>query len=154
MPTRFVFDFYGDQQVDRTLVALSNHAQDARPAWNAMADRFAVAERRQFSSEGGYGSGGWAPLSPAYAARKARAYPGKPILERTGKLVGSLTRRPFDVEDIHPSYMRLGTSVAYARYHQRGTEKMPARPPVALPETERREWVRILQRFIVTGTAT
>lgn len=154
MPTRFVFDFYGDAQVDRTLLALSAHAADARPAWNALADRFVRAERAQFGSEGAYASGVWAPLSPRYKARKEREYPGRPILERTGRLVGSLTRRPLDVEVITASTMRIGTSVPYAKFHQRGTDIMPRRRPVELPESERREWVRLIQRFIITGRPT
>jgi len=151
MPTRLTFDFYGDQQIDRTLTTLANHAQDARPAWRAMSRRFTTNNVRQFASEGAYASGGWAPLSPRYKAWKDRHYPGRKILARTGRLRRSLTRRPFGVEEIEPKYMRLGTDVPYAKYHQRGTEKMPRRRPVELPESERREWVKIMQRFIVTG---
>lgn len=153
MPTSFRFDFYGDQQVDRTLVGLTRNVSDARPAWLVLARRFTTNNVRQFASEGAYASGGWAPLSPRYAAWKARHYPGRKILARTGRLRRSLTRRPFGVERISADSMVLGTDVPYAVYHQRGTRFMPRRRPVELPESERREWVKVLQRFIVTGRA-
>ena len=156
MAVRFIFDFAGEAQVDRTLEGLTERALDARPAWAVIMRRLARAEGTQFRTEGAYASGGWAPLSPAYAARKARAYPGKPILERTGRLVRSLTSptAPDAIRRSEPHLMEFGTSVPYGRYHQTGTRFMPRRRPVELPETERVEVVKVLQRFIVTGTAS
>jgi phage gpG-like protein len=147
---RMSFDFYGDVQLDRTLERFAESVADATPAWEKMADRFVRVERRQFASEGAYGSGGWAPLSPRYAAWKAAHYPGKPILRRTDDLWRSLTTGPA-IRVITPSMMIVGSDVAYGRYHQRGGPKLPRRRPVEFPEAERREWVKILQRFIVTG---
>lgn len=150
-PVRISFNFYGDQQVDRVLDRIADNVENATPAFEAIADRFAAAEQQQFASQGGFGGGGWAPLSPAYAAWKASRYPGG-ILVRTGALKGSLTSRPFGVETISNKQAVFGTAVAYAGYHQSGTSKMPARPPVQLPESERAQWVKIMQRFIVTGS--
>jgi phage gpG-like protein len=152
MPISLSFDFYGDVQIDRTLERFSDAVEDARPAWEAIADRFAHVERRQFGTEGRHASGGWAPLSPRYAAWKARHYPGRPILVREGDLRASLTQRPFGVERIEPHDAWLGSDVAHGRYHQRG-QGVPRRRPIELTEQERRTWVKILQRFIVTGEA-
>jgi phage gpG-like protein len=152
MAVRMSFEFYGDVQLDRTLARFVNALEDARPAWEALADRFARTEARQFRTEGGF-SGGWAPLSQEYAAWKGRHYPGKPILEREGDLKRSLTRRPFGVEVIEPGFMLVGSDVEYGRWHQQGTDRMPRRRPVEFTEGERRTWVRLLQRFIVTGVA-
>lgn len=145
------FDFYGDVQLDRTLERVADNVEDATPAWEAMADRFVTVERRQFSSEGRYASGGWAPLSPRYAAWKARHYPGQKILQREGDLIRSLTERPFGVEVITPQKMWIGSSVEYGAYHQHGGPRLPRRRPVELTEGERRRWVKILQRFVMTG---
>lgn len=153
MPTTIRFEFFGEAQLNRTLERFALGAADASPAWNALADRFVALERRQFRSEGRAFSGGWSPLSPKYAAWKARHYPGKPILERTGELLRSLTERPLDVEVILPDRMVIGSAVTYGRYHQNGTPRMPQRRPVELSEAERREWVKVIQRFIVTGKA-
>lgn len=150
---RFTLAVEGDVQIDRTLTRFADNVGDAQPVWNALADRFVKVELRQFKTEGAYGSGGWPALSPAYAAWKSRAYPGKPILERGGDLKASLTRRPLGIEVIEPGYMVLGSGVDYLRYHQRG-DGVPQRRAVELPESERRYWVGLIQRFIVTGIAT
>lgn len=151
MAFRFTFSVYGEAQVDRTLARFADNVQDATPAWEALAVKFQRAERRQFATEGAYASGGWPALSPRYAAWKARHYPGKPILEREGHLKASLTERPFGVEVIEPGYMVLGSDVDYGAYHQRGGPNLPQRRPVELTEAQRRDWVRLIQRFIVTG---
>lgn len=151
MAVRFTFTVEGETQIDRTLARFADNVTDAVPLWDKLADRFASVERRQFDSEGAYGSGGWPALSPAYAAWKARAYPGKPILRRTDELYNSLTRRPFGVEVIEPGFMVVGSGIDYGRFHQAGDPPLPQRRPVELPESERRHWVRLIQRFIVTG---
>lgn len=155
MPTRISFDFFGEAQVNRTLERVALGAEDASPAWEAMAERFVAVERRHFRAEGGDKgtTGTWAPLSPKYAAWKARHYPGKPILRRTDELLRSLTVRPLDVEVILPDRMVIGSLVEYGRYHQAGTDRMPRRRPVDLSDAERREWVKVLQRFLITGQA-
>lgn len=92
--------------------------------------------RRTFDSEGAATGPRqrWAPLSPAYAARKAREYPGRKILERTGALRRSLvdggpgsrervTRRSVEVGP-------AGRNLRIAQYHQDGTSRMKARTPV------------------------
>lgn len=152
MPTRLSFSFYGDQQLDRTLERFELGAADARPAFDAMADSFARAELRQFRSEGGYGSGGWPALSPTYAAWKARHFPGQPILQRTGDLFESLTSRPFPIDVIEPQMAVFGSDVGYGVFHQEG-DGVPMRKPIDLPETLRRRWVKILQRWLMTGRA-
>lgn len=150
---RFTFTVEGETQIDRTLTRFHENASDASPLWDALANRFATVERRQFASEGAYGSGGWRALSPSYAAWKARHYPGKPILERSGDLKDSLTRRPFGIEAITPKSLTVGSGIDYGRFHQAGAGNLPQRRPVELPEAERRAWVRLIQRFIVTGKA-
>lgn len=151
MAVRFTFAVEGEVQIDRTLARFAENITDATEVWENLAARFARMERRQFDSEGAYGSGGWAALSPAYAAWKARAYPGKPILERTGDLKDSLTQRPFGVEVIEARAMAVGSGIDYGRFHQAGTSTMPRRRPVEFPESERRTWVKLIQKFIVTG---
>jgi phage gpG-like protein len=151
MALRMTFDFYGDVQLDRTLARFGDNIGDARPAWEKMADRFSRWEKRQFASEGRAGSGGWTPLSPRYAAWKARHFPGKGILVRTGELFRSLVERPFGVEHITEDQMTIGSDVAHGEFHQKG-DGVPQRRAVELVESERREWVKILQQHVVSGT--
>lgn len=154
MPTRMVFTFIGDPQIDRTLTRISAGARNAAPAFDAMGQSLLRAEQRQFGSEGGYGSGGWAPLSPAYAAAKRRRYGSRPILVRTGDLKASLTSRPFGIDVVEAQTAVFGTALSYAGFLQGGTPRMPARQPIQLPETIRQRWVKILQAFLLTGQAS
>lgn len=151
MGARISFEFYGDVQLDRTLERFEWGAQDASPAFEAIGDSLARAERNQFRTEGIYGSGGWDPLSPAYAAWKAKNYPGRPILQLSGDLMESLTVRPFGIDVVEAQFAVFGSGVEYGAFHQRGTDLMPRRRPVELPETLRRRWIAILQRWLVHG---
>lgn len=151
MPTTITFTFFGEAQLSRTLARSLEAVDDLRPVWEVLAERFVALELRQFATEGKYGSGGWAPLSPRYAEWKARHYPGKTILRRTDDLWKSLTHRPLGIEVIEPHFAVFGSAVEYGRYHQEGGPNLPRRRPVEFPESERREWVKVLQRFIVTG---
>lgn len=153
MPVRITFSFYGDVQIDRTLAGLEFRGEDASPAWEWMGDDFTKSEARQFRSQGAYASGGWPPLSPQYARWKARHYPGKTILRRTDELFRSLTVGPA-IRIIEPEFAVFGSEVDYGRYHQEGSGSLPRRRPVELTENRRREWVRALQRFLVTGRVT
>ncbi len=148
---RFTLDLLGEKQIDRTLLRFADNLKDASDLWDDLANRFANVEQRQFSSEGSYGSGGWPELSPVYGAWKGRHYPGAKILHRTGELEESLTQRPFGIERIEPGSMTLGSGVQHGLYHQAGGPNLPQRRPVELPEGERRTWVRLIQRYIVTG---
>lgn len=150
---RFTLSIEGDVQIDRTLARFAENLGDARPLWNVLADRFVRMEVRQFSSEGSYGSGGWPALSPRYAAWKAKAYPGKTILRRTDDLYNSLTRRPLGIEILEHRSMTIGSGVEHLRYHQLG-DGVPQRRAVELPEGERRYWMGLIQRFVVTGVTT
>lgn len=152
MPTRIQFSFLGEDTIDRRLERFELGAQNAAPAFDKMGNSLVLAEQKQFKSEGGYGSAGWAPLSAAYAARKRREVGNKPILVYSGTLKKGLTHRPFPVEAVEAQFAVFGTDLDYALYHQHGTPRMPARPVISLPESVRQQWVKILQRWLVTGS--
>lgn len=90
---------------------------------------FEAEERRQFDAEGGGPRGGWAALSPAYAAWKQQNYPGKTILRRTDALYEALTSSSsvFAERVMGGEEFNFGTrGVEYASVHQVGEN---ARPP-------------------------
>jgi phage gpG-like protein len=151
VPTLLKLEFWGEAQVSRTIRRVGENVEDLRPAYDAIADLVVAENRRNFDTEGGHASGGWAPLSPKYAAWKARHYPGKPILELTGDLRDDLTERPMGVEVIEPQTIRLGSTLRYGGYHQAGSGILPRRRPVEFTEAARRDMTKILQRFIITG---
>lgn len=155
MAFRITFDVLGEVVLDRTIDRAADHVEDFRPVWEVYRGRFLEAERRQFASEGAYGSGGWAPLSPRYAAWKARHFPGQPIMRRTDDLFHSLTDADGPaIAIMEPSYAIFGSDVLYGVHHQRGDPPVPRRRVLELPESERRAWVKIAQRYIVTGDAS
>ncbi len=147
----FEINILGELQVARMLEGVKYRTSDLRPVWAAIADDFLQIEARQFATEGGLGRP-WPPLSPAYAAWKAKHYPGAPILVRTGRLRASLTSRGGDhVEAIEPQMLKIGTAVPYARFHQTGTKRMPPRPPIVIPEEAKDRWVRLIQAYLQGG---
>ncbi len=121
-----------------------------RPAFREIAESFKGIMRKQFATEGSYGSGGWAPLSPTYEEWKSLNFPGKKILEATGLLKDSLTgENDYFVEEMTKDSLLLGTQIDYAKYHQRGTDWMPKRALIQLTEADKTGWIKILQKFAV-----
>lgn len=78
----------------------------------------------------------WPPLDPKYAAWKRKKFPGMPILQRTRRLVESLTGGPEGIWAAHPRTLEYGTMVPYFEAHQEGFQSLPQRMPlVLLPDT-------------------
>jgi phage gpG-like protein len=152
MLMRLSVDVFGDVQLDRRLLRFEEHAGDLSPVFEALADDFLDLEGRQFASEGGFASGGWAPLAPSTVRRRGTAHP---ILTDSGDLRASLTQRDGkgSVRRISDDEMFVGTDVDYAQYHQTGTRRMPRRRPVELRNADRQRWVKAMQRFLTTGEA-
>lgn len=66
-------------------------------------------------------TGEWAGLSPEYAKRKEKKYPGALILQASGALYDSLVSESgHTVKELTPSSMRFGTDLPYARYLHEG----------------------------------
>jgi phage gpG-like protein len=147
---RFTFEVDGVEQISRGFSRFADGVRDLSPAWNDIAKDFHDVEAKQFESEGSSGSGGWRPLSPRYAAWKARHYPSRGILVRTGTLRGSLTgKNEGYIERKAPLELTLGTAVSYAAAHQRGTRRMPRRPIIELNEGDKRRWSKFVQATLV-----
>ncbi len=144
-------DVAGDVQLARSFSRFADDVKDLSDAFREIAKDFhEVVERKQFESEGSYGSGGWAALSPDYAEQKARDFPGRPLLVRTGLMKESLLgENPWSIEDIQPLQMKVGTKLEYAIYHQKKTSKMPARPVIDLTEEDKRRFTHIIHKSLV-----
>jgi len=123
----------GQERLRQAFTKLAASIQDYSPAWDPITGIFQQAMRGQFASEGARGGKKWAPLSRGYARWKERIAPGRPILTLTGDLVLSLIRQTGDtIHEEQPLSLSLGTRLPYAKFHQRGTKRMPARPPIVL----------------------
>jgi phage gpG-like protein len=116
----------GLEETKQHLRGLAVHLASFWPeVWDEVSASISVEEALWFES---HGDGSWTPLSPAYAAYKSVVLPGQPILVASGELRSSLTDPAQLVLEITPDALFLGSRVSYARYHQEGTENMPARP--------------------------
>jgi len=140
--------------VARTLGLTVTRLTNMRPVFDDIATDFMAGEDALFGFQGAAGEHGkWAPVDPTYAAAKKAAGFGSKILVRTGDLRKSLTKRGGDnIRRIGRQRMEVGTRVKYAKFHQRGTRRMPAREPIRVTDNQKRFWVRLIQKFlIVTG---
>lgn len=115
--------------------------------WKWVAAEFQKIEREQFSSEGGSGQAGkWKGLSSPYKEIKAKKWGQQPILQASGRLYKSLTSSGGDaVYEESNLELTLGSSVPYAKYHQRGTRKMPSRPPISLTDENKKQLLKPIQ---------
>ena len=142
---------YGLDSTETWLQGLSSRAANLQPIWPTIETIFWKWEREQFEGEGAL-SGGWPPLSQKYAEWKARHYPGRRILELRGYLKESMTGRGrYTVLDEAPQHLVIGTSVPYARKHQTGRGRVPARPFLVVPRREVQEFSVALAQYLVLG---
>lgn len=137
---------------DKASFALSRFTdgiKDWTPFWRGyFAPQFFADVQANFGAGGAYSEdGGWKPLTPLYAARKARTHPGRPIMVRDGDLKTSLLWRGSlysetggsigykGVARFTPESAELGSSVPYALAHQRGvpSRNLPRRRILFLP---------------------
>lgn len=150
------FEVYGVKELDRALGVMAANVKDLRAVWPRIRQDFIEGQREQFETEGDASGGRWPALSPAYKAWKDIHYPGKPILQRTGRLFDSLTRTG-DADAIYePGLLGLtmGSKVRYGGYHMVGTDIMPPRPPIRLTSGQAHRWVQYIQEHIVNTGQT
>ena len=84
---------------------------------------------QQFRSQQDSSGAAWAPLAASTIARKRHSR----ILYETGALEASLAGNTGDsVRAVSHRGLLFGTQVEYAGFHQEGTSRMPARPPVGM----------------------
>ena len=152
MPVSLYFSVWGEEEINRELLRFDQRSLDALPAFEGIGNQMRESIEKNFESEGRTGSGGWAPLKESTILEKARRNLDLRILHATltmrNELVGegeqwtagpqSLTFVPSD-------------DIFYGEFHMKGTVNMPQRKPVDFTALERTNWVKDLQRFIVTG---
>lgn len=150
---KFTGSVEGEVQLLRSFERFTEGVTNLEPAFEEVGIDVREILVEQFAHEGN----GWAPLTPAYAARKRRLYGDKPILRATDRMFLSLTNKGAEgnITDIHPMEASYGTSVKskggfpYPRAHQRGAGNLPQRKIFALTEANKRRITRTMQRYVV-----
>lgn len=131
---RLTVDIQGEAKLDYAIGAIADGIDDWREVWPEVELVFYRAVLGQFRTEGQRGGEVWRPLSNPYKKWKELKYPGQPILVLTGRLRRSLmaTGSNESIRDAQAQSLTLGTVTPYAKFHQTGTRKMAARPPLVL----------------------
>lgn len=105
-------------------------------------------ERRLYLEQRDADGNSWAPLAESTIQRKEHAA----ILVDSGRMYESLTT-PDGTQDTiwqtGKTWLRFGTSVPYAHFHQTGTKRMPARPHVGVDQLAADMIARILGEAVV-----
>lgn len=148
---RITLEVDGVAEFDRTFKRMDAQFDDLTPIWDDVRNAFWEIEKEQFASEGAAGRyGKWQKLSDRYEAQKQKQYPGKPILERTGKLKSSLTGQTSDtVYQKDKKNMAVGTSLKYAGFHHRGAGKLPKRAIIAFSGKQKNYLQKEIQKGLV-----
>lgn len=127
MATRLRVESRDITRLRRRIDRMRERANDLIPAWEVVADWLSEQQRIQFDTEGARWGRPWTPLAESTLAGKLRRGEPPDILVRASVLERSLAIRTLSIERLSPRTMVLGTRVPYARFHQRGTSRMPAR---------------------------
>lgn len=113
-----------DSGAYKKIAAAARRGSDFGPIFERMADEIAARNKINFNSNGSM-VGGWKPLKPKSIRDKARSgYGNRPPMIRSGKLYRSVTKRPFDIEQIGRTKMVIGTGLKYAAPHFYGAPKI------------------------------
>jgi phage gpG-like protein len=135
----------GVTQLSRNLLILASRVKDWTPAFEATAYELKnLFSGEVFDTEGSVIEESWAPLSKAYAYRKAQKYPGKGILEATGKM-----RNGF-MTLWRPDMAAVWNEVEYFKYHQSNqprTSNLPRRVMMKLAGAQREMVVKIFHTY-------
>lgn len=126
---------------------MGDRAADATPALQDIVASLYQAEVKQFDSQGSYGGEPWEAIQQRTIDRKTAHGHDPRILHETLRLRRSLTGKGGEnVAHVTGSSIVFDTTVDYAKY-LRDKRPLLGSPP----ESDRRAWVKQLQRFIVTG---
>lgn len=152
---RIDIELSGIDDIRRRLQGMRARSQNLIPAWQAFATWWSRENRDHWRSRGTRWGTPWKPLAASTLAEKARAgYPLAPLV-RTGALRRDMTLRPLGFESFSQQGLALGTRVPYARFHQRGTKHMPARPIVNAAQVDAENAAgAAVKNWIVNGTAS
>lgn len=116
----------------------------------AASDVYMESERLRYA-EASHGDGTWQELadSTIKAREEEGETPPMPILHKTGDMEASMGRgHPNHVLEITDSGIIEGTADPKARFHQDGSERMPARPILVAPTGDT---LAAMKEKIVTG---
>lgn len=136
----------GQAGAQRALDELGRNLSDLSPAWRAMLADWKSSQKKLFDSEGSSAGVRWAPLSPRYAAWKAKRFPGRGMLQMSGGLEAAAEGRGSGfTQQIAPLTLRFAITHRLAAIHQGARAR---RQVTAFSKNDERRWHRILVEFV------
>jgi len=128
-------------------------AQHLKPILEDVMDLILYRNRRAFETRGAATGTYWAPLKKATVEDKIRygaPHVFSPLRGFTGALMKSLSERDAKYQDldVDDDGLRLASHRPGVGYHERGTSRMPSRPPMTIPAKHAHEYVGMLNDFI------
>jgi len=131
---------------------MKDRAGDMRPVFRWAKTQLELANSQNFAANGLPSGKPWKPLDKDYGAWKSANFPGAGTMVRSGNLFRSLTNLTDSTANtITKTSATFGTSVEYAKFHQYGTTKMPARKIVFTPREFPRELGTEIAKYLVLG---
>lgn len=149
--------WHGDGAKDR-LKDMKDRAQNMRPVLHWAGNHLERAYSKNFTTMGALSAkamlkGAWPPLDEEYAAWKFERVPGAPPLVLTGKLfrsAASMSSSPKNViSDMQATFV---IDSPIAKFHQYGTQDMPARKILFVPRDFDRDINKKATKYIVNGS--
>ncbi len=143
----------GFRELQRELQEVAERGGDPRPALREVGDDYREAQAGNFARGG---RPRWKPLSPEYAARKARQGRGSQVGVATGGLRDSLTREGdrYHLNRVRRDVLEVGTRnpvVNLFNSQHGGGRNQPKRKVQVLTPAMRRTWLRWVQDYLVEG---
>lgn len=135
-----------DRAVREALDRLVDRSDDLTPALSAIGEHLLISHHERFAREEAPDGTPWAPLSPSYAARKAKRSAGG-LLVLDDLLRGGLRWQ------VSGNELQLGTDRVYGATHQFGREEanIPARPFLGLDADDEAAVIEILTHHLQEG---
>lgn len=134
-------ELMGTDAAQRAFDTLSRRMSDLSPAWRELLADWKAQQKTVFASEGASIGAHWPPLSPRYAAWKAKHFGGQ-MLVRSGSLKAAVEGHGSGFsERIAPLALEFKITERTAQF-QAGR-----RPLTRFGEIEKRRWLRILEAY-------
>ena len=137
-------------EAKKKIEELSDNSRDMRPVWKYAKRELEIAFSENFLGGGNLVPGGWAPLDAGYAAWKVSHFPGAKKMFIDGSLFRSVADlSSSSINKITPLSAEFGTDVEYAKFHQYGTTKMPARKIIFEPKGFAKDLARKAKQHVL-----
>lgn len=146
------------ENAQNRLSDMKDRAQNMRPVLHWAGNHLERAYSENFTTMGAMSAkamlkGAWPPLDTEYAAWKATRVPGATPLVFTGRLfrsVASMSSSPKNVVRKMSATFTIDNPIA--KFHQFGTQNMPARKVLFVPRDFDRDINKKATKYIVDGS--